>query len=115
MYGLSTIKKILSVKDREGLSIRKTAKRFELSPNTIFKWNKGIAPKGKRIYGARKLNMDNLREDVIKRPDLYQYERAEKFKVSQNCICKGLKRLNISYKKSLQTSKSKRRGSYIIY
>ena len=49
MYGISTIKKILFIKDKEKLSIRKTAKRFCLSPNTVFKWNKGLMPKSKRI------------------------------------------------------------------
>ena len=48
MYGISTIKKILYIKDREKLSIRKTAERFCLSPNTVFKWNKGLMPKSKR-------------------------------------------------------------------
>ena len=114
MYGISTIKKILYIKDKEKLSIKKTAKRFCLSPNTVFKWNKGLMPKGKRICKARKLDMKKLKEDVEKNPDLYQYERAKKFKVSQNCIHKGLKRLGVSYKKSLQTSRGKPRKAQVI-
>ena len=97
-------------KDKEKLSIRKTAKRFCLSPNTVFKWNKRLMPKSKRICKARKLNMEGLKEDVNKYHDLYQYERAKKFRVSQNCIHKGLKRLCVSYKKpsniQRQTKKS---------
>ena len=42
------------------------------------------------------------------------YERAEKFKVGQNCIHKALKMLGVSYKKSLQTPRGKRRKAYII-
>ena len=114
MYGTSTIKKILFIKDKEKLSIRKTAERFCLSPNTVFKWNKGLMPKSKRICKARKLDMEGLKKDVNKYRDLYQYERAEKFRVSQNCIHKGLKRLCVSYKKSLQTSRGKRRRAYIV-
>ena len=114
MYAISTIKKILFIKDREKLSIRKTAERFHLSSNTVFKWNKGLIPKSKRICQARKLDMEGLKEDVHKHPDLYQYERAEKFNVSQNCIHKGLKRLGVSYKKSLQTPRGKRRKAYVI-
>ena len=53
--------------------------------------------------------MEVLKEDVKENPELYQYERAKKLKVSQNCICKGLKRLGISYKKNVETSESKRR------
>ena len=45
-------------------------------------------PKSKRICKARKLDMEALKEDVNKYRDLYQYERAKKFKVSQNCIHK---------------------------
>ena len=97
MYAISTIKKILFIKNKEKLSIRKTAERFCLSPNTVFKWNKGVMPKSKRICKARKLDMKGLEEDVNEHHDLYQYERAEKFKVSQNCIHKGLKRLCVSY------------------
>ena len=114
MYGISTIKKILSIKDREKLSIRKTAKRFGLSSRTVFKWNKGIMPKVNRKCSARKLDMERLKEDVKKYPDIYQYERAKKFKVSQNYIHKALKRLKVSYKKSLQTSRSKRRRAYVL-
>ena len=50
--------------------------------------------------------MEGLKEDVNKHRDLYQYERAEKFKVSQNCIHKGLKRLCVSYKKTLKHPKA---------
>ena len=107
-------KKILSIKNREKLSIRETAERFYISPDTVFKWSNGLMPKGKRKCKARKLDMEGLKEDVNKHLDLYQYERAEKFKVSQNCIHKGLKRLGISYKKSLQISRSKRRRAYIV-
>ena len=49
--------------------------------------------------GAIKIDMEVLKEDVKQNPELYQYERAKKFKVSHNCISKGLKRLGISYKK----------------
>ena len=64
-------KKILSIKNREKLSIRKTAQKFGLSTRTVYKWNKGIIGKGKRIYKARKLNMQGLNEDIMKYPDLY--------------------------------------------
>ena len=114
MYGISTIRKILLIKNKEKLSIRKTAKRFGLSTRTVHKQDKGIISKGARICQARKLDMEGLKEDVNKHPDLYQYERAEKFKVSQNCIHKALKRLGVSYKKSLQTSRGKRRRAYVI-
>ena len=51
--------------------------------------------------------MEGLKEDVMKHPDLYQYERAEKFKVSQNCIHKALKRLKVTYKKAFKHPEAK--------
>tara|TARA_B100000475_G_C14949350_1_gene295015 strand:+ start:70 stop:426 length:357 start_codon:yes stop_codon:yes gene_type:complete len=114
MYGISTVKKVLSIKKREKLSIRKTAQRFGLSTRTVYKWDKDIISEGKRICKARKLDMQELKENVIKYPDFYQYERAEKFKVSQNCIHKALKRLKVSYKKKPHTSRGKRRRAYIV-
>ena len=46
----------------------------------------GVNAKSKRICKARKLDMEALKEDVKKYRNLYQYKRAKKFKVSQNCI-----------------------------
>ena len=42
--------------------------------------------------------MENLKIDVGLYPDAYQYERAERFGVSQRGIALALKRLGISYK-----------------
>ena len=35
MYGMSTVREILSIKNREKLSIRKTGKRFELKTRYV--------------------------------------------------------------------------------
>lgn len=114
MYGILTVIKILLIKNIEKLSITKTTKKFVLSTRTVHKCYKGIISKGKRICQARKLDMEGLKEDIIKHPDLYQYKRAKKFQVSQNCIHKAIKKLKVSYKKNLQTSKSKRRRALIV-
>ena len=73
MYGISTVRKILLIKNREKLSIRKTAKRFGLSTRTVYKWDKGIISKGKRICKARKLDMEGLKEDVMSEFTLSAY------------------------------------------
>ena len=93
MYNMFMRKKIMGIREEEGMSIRKLAKRFEMSPNTIFRWSKRIGPKDKRDKGATKIDMEKLKEDVKNNPDAYQYERADRFKVSQNCIHHALKRL----------------------
>ena len=56
--------------------------------------------------------MEVLKEEVNKNPDLYQYERARKFKVSQSTIWRELQRIGITYKKNATTPKSKRKKAY---
>ena len=114
MYSLHTRRKILSIKKMEGLTFVETGKRFGMSPNTIFKWTKRIEPKKSWEKGSIKIDMAALAKDVKENPDLYQYERAKKFNVSQNCICKGLKRLGVSYKKNVKTPKSRRKKAYYL-
>ena len=46
-----------------------------------------INAKSKRICQARKLDMEGLKEDVHKHPDLYQYERVEKFNANEKSVC----------------------------
>ncbi|WP_414437863.1 IS630 transposase-related protein [Candidatus Bealeia paramacronuclearis] len=43
--------------------------------------------------------MQALAEDVKTSPDAYQFERAQRLKVSVRCVGYALKRLGISYKK----------------
>ena len=106
MYSLHTRRKILEIKKEERLTFIEAGERFGMSPNTIFKWTKRIERKRKWGKSAMKIDMEALKEDVKKNPELYQYERAKKIKVSQNCICKGLKRLGVSYKKTLRHAKA---------
>ena len=63
-------------------------------------------PKSKRICKARKLDMEALKEDMNKYRNIYQYERAKKFKVSKIVYNKGLKRLDVSYKKNFKHPKA---------
>ena len=114
MYSLHTRRKILSIKKMEGLTFVETGKRFGMSPNTMFKWTKRIEPKKSWGKGSIKIDMAALAKDVKENPDLYQYERAKKFNVSQNCICKGLKRLGVSYKKTLKHPKADARRRTIF-
>jgi len=52
--------------------------------------------------------MAALSEDVHQYPDSYQYERAERLKVSIRCVGYALKRLGVTYKKNPQASAEKR-------
>ena len=108
MYPLVLREKIYMIKEREQLSFAEAGKRFGVHPRTIQRWKQRIEPILKRNKPATKINMKILAEDVRKNPDAYQYERAQKFKVSPNAILYALRRLNITYKKNSVSSQSKR-------
>jgi transposase len=60
---------------------------------------KEIEPKRKRKKPPTKIKEEELRRDVEKYPDAYQYERAKRLGVSQRGIGLALKRMGISCKK----------------
>ncbi len=95
-------------------SIRAITKRFEISPNTVYRWLKRIEPRLKRNKESTKIDMELLKLDLLKYKDAYNYERAIRLGVSTSCIRYALRRLGVSYKKSTNSSKIKRRISYII-
>jgi transposase len=100
-YSLDFRKKVLTVKEREGLSFEEVAVRFDIgSKNTVFRWTKQLEPCETRNKPATKIDMDALASDVKLYPDAYQYERAERLGVSESCIQSALKRLKISHKKN---------------
>lgn len=104
-YSLDFRRGIFAIKEKQGLSFSETSKRFDVPIRTLFRWKKRIEPKIKRNKPATKINMEALRKDVKEHPDLYQYERAKKFGVTQVAIWFALKRLGISYKKNSVSSK----------
>ena len=50
--------------------------------------------------------MDKLAKDVENYPDDYHWERVKRLNVGQPAIHYGLKRLKISYKKSVEPTQS---------
>ena len=50
--------------------------------------------------------MDALKADIQDWSDDYQWERAKRLSVSQSCIHYALKRLGVSYKKTLKHPKA---------
>ena len=50
--------------------------------------------------------MDLLKKDIEEFPDDYQWEHAKRLNVTQPAIHYALKRLNISYKKTLKPPKA---------
>ena len=100
---------VLSIKKKEGLTFEQTAKRFAVGIASLTRWNKTLAPKATRENRPRKVDLKKLAKDVETYPDAYQYERALRFGVHPKSIWSGLRKLNITYKKSLETSSGGRR------
>lgn len=112
MYNLHFIKKVLLL--RKSLSIRKVSEKYNISTRSIQNWEQGKLPGGKRNKPNTKLDKSVLIEDVKQYPDSYQYERAERLKVSQMCIWYNLKKLGITYKKNSKAPQSRRREALIV-
>ena len=113
-YSIDFRKKVLSIKEKEGLSFSQVAKRFGVSVNSVFFWSKSIEPKRTRNKSPIKIHDNLLLEDIKKYPDAYMYERAKRLCVSTAGICSALKRLNITYKKNSQSSQGVQRKTAII-
>lgn len=106
MYSLDFREQVLSLCKKENLSIREGAKRFGIASRTLVNWKKRINPIIKRTKKATKLDEEALKRDVIDHPDAYQYERAQRLKVSETCIWKALRRINVTYKKNANALQS---------
>jgi transposase len=108
-YSSDFRRKVLSVREKEGLTIAQVATRFCVGVASVTRWVKTPEPKQTRNKPATKIDMDALVGDVKKYPDAYQYERARRLDVSVQGINYALRRLGVSYKKKSTASQDKRR------
>ena len=99
-YSHHFIKKVLKLKE-EGMSFIKLSKKFNISVRGIQEWKKGNLPKGTRNKPNVKLDLKLLKKNILDFSDAYLKERAERLGVSSNCISHNLKRLGVTYKKTL--------------
>lgn len=114
-YSVDFRYQVLAVREKENLSFANAAKRFGIGLNTVVRWSKKIAPTLKRNKPATKIDMEGLKKDVEDYPDAYQYERAQRLKVSKAAIWYALKRLGVSYKKNAKAPQSGRpKACYIL-
>jgi transposase len=102
-YPLKFRQHIFQVQADEGLSDSETARRFHIGLSSLRRWSKNIEPLKKRNRKT-KIDMEALAKDVEAYPDDYQYERAERFRMSRRGMCDALKRLKISRKKNTSAS-----------
>ena len=107
-YSLDFRRKVLSVREKEGLTIAEVAARFDVGMASVTRWVKNIhrKPQG---FRQRKIDLEVLRQDVRDYPDAYQYERAKRLGVAQNAIFLALQKLGITYKKNSEASQSRRK------
>ena len=114
-YSIDFRKKVLSVREKEGLSMAAVSQRFGVGKSSVMRWTKQISPKLTRQRPATKIDMECLKKDVEKYPDGYHYERAKRLGVSTSCVLYALRRLNITYKKNSKSSQSgSRKTIYLL-
>ena len=103
-YSIDFRRKILEIKERDGLSFEQAAVFFGVGKSSVQRWTERLEPCPSRNKPATKIDMEQLAQDVALYPDAYQYERAERLGCSQRGIGEALKRLSISRKKNSFTS-----------
>lgn len=106
-YSIDFRRKVLSVREKEGLTIAEVADRFGVGVASVVRWIKDIHRK-KQGFRRRKIDLDVLRRDVLDYPDAYQHERAARLGVAQNAVFLALKKLGVSYKKNTLASQGGR-------
>ena len=96
---------IKSVKNKD-MTIREACTFYSISKTALQRWLKNPAIKQSRDKAPSKIPNETLLQDVAQYPDDYMYERAQRLGCSKSGIEIALKRLGISQKKDLRTSKS---------
>lgn len=109
MYSFDFRKRTFAIKKKEKLTFQQTSKRFGVGIRTLFAWKNRIEPCTTRNKPASKIDMQALKKDIEKKPDAYQWERAEKFGVTAWGIGKALRRLGKTYKKNSVSPQGRRR------
>lgn len=108
-YPSSFRRKVLSVREKEGLTIAQVAARFCVGIASVTRWVKNPDPKLTRNKPATKIDGEALARDVLAYPDAYQYERARRLGVSEKGVGHALRRMGITYKKNTDASPRLRR------
>ncbi|SFN03770.1 IS630 transposase-related protein [Nitrosomonas communis] len=78
-YPISFRRKVLSVREKENLTIAQVAKRFCVGIASVTRWIKTPDPKTTRNKPATRIDRERLAQDVKNYPDAYQYERVQAY------------------------------------
>ena len=75
-YSVDFRKKVLKVREQEGLSIEAVAIRFGVGKASVMRWLIDLEPKTKRDKPATKIDMEALKKDVELHPESYKKNMA---------------------------------------
>ena len=108
-YSLDLRKKVISFVAQGG-SKRAAAKMFDIGEDTIYRWMRlsklgNLAPK-KRTDFPTKIPLETLRKYVEDHPDHTLKEIGEAVNLSASKVWKHLKKLNLTRKKRLHSTKN---------
>jgi len=107
-YSLDYRRKVLSVREKEDLTIAEVAERFCVGVATVVRWLQRVEPQRTRYKPPTKIDRIALARDVREHPDAYQSERAGRLGMSEKGIGHALRRMNITYKKNTTASQDER-------
>ena len=105
-YDIKFRQQVLRTREEKGWSFEQAGKHFGVGKQTVYNWSKRVEAVKRRVKPTTKIDMGDLKADIERYPDAYQYERAARFGVSQMGIWYALKRLGVTYKKKSQASES---------
>jgi transposase len=111
-YSSDLRKKVIEAVDSKEFTKLNISKIFNVCRSTIDSWILLVKTGG--LYSvtpttnihSRKLDLEELKNQLKLNPDIYQYELAKKLNVSQNAVFYNMKKLGISRKKNKKTSEN---------
>ena len=96
----------MAYREKHSLTFEQLSAHFDISMRSLMRWSKNPEPNSSKNRPAIKLPLEKLKKDVEEFPDDYQWERAQRFGVTQPTIHHALKKLNKTDKKNTVSSKS---------
>jgi transposase len=105
-YSIDFRRKLLFVREVEKLTIAAVAARFGVGIASVVRWIGRPELQRTCHKPATRIDRIALTRDVREYPDAYQAERARRLGVSEKGIGHALRRMGISYKKTLRHPKA---------
>jgi transposase len=109
-YGMDFKKRAVAYK-QEGHTFKQLREAFGIPSETYYQWEKKLKSGYYEIKVERtrnrKIDKEDLKRSVARKPDSYPYELAQKYRCTESAVFYALKKLKITLKKRhLPTTKS---------